>query len=144
MTPFQLQKLVVRPKKRLGRGHGSGKVKTSGRGTKGQNARDHMPIGFEGGQLSLTKRLPLLRGKLRNKSRQKKAFVLPVAILDVFQEGAKITVAELQKKNIIPAYIKYVKLVGTAKLTHAYTVMIPSSETSVKAITQAGGKVVVE
>ena len=64
MKPLELQKLVKRSKKRLGRGHGSGKVKTSGRGTKGQRARGKIRLGFEGGQLSIIKRLPLLRGKL--------------------------------------------------------------------------------
>jgi large subunit ribosomal protein L15 len=51
-------------RKRVGRGTGSGKGKTSGRGQKGQNARNGGPVrpNFEGGQLPLTKRLPKLRG----------------------------------------------------------------------------------
>jgi large subunit ribosomal protein L15 len=51
-------------RKRVGRGTGSGKGKTSGRGTKGQNARNGggVRLNFEGGQLPLTKRLPKLRG----------------------------------------------------------------------------------
>jgi large subunit ribosomal protein L15 len=51
-------------KKRVGRGHGSGKGKTAGRGTKGQNARSGKGIrrGFEGGQLPIQKRLPYKRG----------------------------------------------------------------------------------
>ncbi len=68
-----LSSITKRTKKRIGRGHGSGKVKTSGRGTKGQNARNSRPQGFEGGQLALIKRLPLLRGKDRNGSRKTKA-----------------------------------------------------------------------
>jgi large subunit ribosomal protein L15 len=53
-----------RPKKRVGRGTGSGKGKTSGRGTKGQNARSGGGKGpfFEGGQLPLVRRLPFRRG----------------------------------------------------------------------------------
>jgi len=144
MTPFRLQPLVASRKKRLGRGHGSGKVKTGGRGTKGQNARDHMPIGFEGGQLALTKRLPFLRGKLRNKSRQVKPFVLPVEKLNVFDDKAKITLTELKKKHIIADDVVRVKLVGSASLSHAYTVGIPASAASTKAITKAGGTVEVE
>lgn len=61
-----LTKLVEKSAKRLGRGQGSGKAKTSGRGTKGQNARHSMSIThshFEGGQRSLMKRLPYRRGK---------------------------------------------------------------------------------
>jgi large subunit ribosomal protein L15 len=49
---------------RVGRGHGSGKGKTAGRGTKGQNARTGggVRIGFEGGQLPIQKRMPYKRG----------------------------------------------------------------------------------
>ena len=51
-------------KTRVGRGHGSGKGKTAGRGTKGQKARSHAGVGrgFEGGQLPIQKRLPYKRG----------------------------------------------------------------------------------
>lgn len=53
-----------RDRKRVGRGHGSGKGKTAGRGTKGQNARSGRGVGrgFEGGQLPIQKRLPYKRG----------------------------------------------------------------------------------
>lgn len=49
---------------RVGRGHGSGKGKTAGRGTKGQKARTHAGVarGFEGGQLPIQKRMPYKRG----------------------------------------------------------------------------------
>ena len=49
---------------RIGRGHGSGKVKTGGEGTKGQNARagGGVPPYFEGGQLPLIRKLPYRRG----------------------------------------------------------------------------------
>lgn len=70
MNLSQLPKIVHRSKKRIGRGHGSGKVKTAGRGSKGQKARGKIPAGFEGGQLPLIKRLPLLRGKGKNISRK--------------------------------------------------------------------------
>ncbi|MHB8189014.1 MAG: 50S ribosomal protein L15 [Ferrimicrobium sp.] len=49
-------------KKRVGRGIGGKGGKTAGRGTKGQGARDTIPVGFEGGQLPLTQRIPKLRG----------------------------------------------------------------------------------
>ena len=53
--------------RRLGQGHGSGRGKTSGRGTKGQKARGKVPTFFEGGALPMTKRMPFLRGRGRNK-----------------------------------------------------------------------------
>ena len=51
-------------RKRVGRGHGSGKGKTAGRGTKGQKARSGPGVGrgFEGGQLPIQQRLPYKRG----------------------------------------------------------------------------------
>ena len=58
---MQLHKLapsVGNKLRRVGRGHGSGRGKTAGRGTKGQKARGRIPIGFEGGQQPLARRLP--------------------------------------------------------------------------------------
>src|SRR2546429_6749758 len=54
----------TRDRIRIGRGHGSGKVKTGGKGTKGQNARTGggVPPYFEGGQLPLIRKLPYRRG----------------------------------------------------------------------------------
>ena len=52
----------TRPKRRVGRGIGGKGGKTAGRGTKGQGARDTIPVGFEGGQLPLMQRIPKLRG----------------------------------------------------------------------------------
>src|SRR5918996_1445436 len=67
--PLRLDDLVPnpgsnRPKKRVGRGHGSGTGKTAGRGTKGQKARSGKGVrpGFEGGQLPIQKRMPYKRG----------------------------------------------------------------------------------
>lgn len=143
MKPIALPSLVQRTKKRLGRGHGSGKVKTSGRGTKGQNARDHMPIGFEGGQLSLTKRLPLLRGKLRNASQKPIVVEIQLARIAKLPAG-DVTKAVLVKHGIVTEENKRMKVIGSMKLERAYTVHIPCSKGSSTAITAAGGKVVVE
>lgn len=65
-----LVKIIRRTKKRVGRGHGCGKVKTSGRGQKGQLARETVPLTFTGSafQADWIKRLPLKRGKNKNKS----------------------------------------------------------------------------
>ncbi len=51
-----------RAKRRVARGIGGKGGKTAGRGTKGQGARDTIPLGFEGGQLPLLQRIPKLRG----------------------------------------------------------------------------------
>lgn len=68
-----------RPGKRLGRGIGSGKGKTCGRGAKGQKARSGVSIRFfEGGQTSLVRRLP----KVGHKSRQIKAKIVSLGEID--------------------------------------------------------------
>ena len=141
MKLSHLPAIVKRPKKRLGRGHGSGKVKTSGRGTKGQKARDSMPLGFEGGQLALIKRLPLLRGKGKNDSRKEKAFAISLAALTSLPAGTTVTLATLKKYHMIDAGVTRVKILGTATLTHKLTVSVACSQSARQAIEKAGGSV---
>lgn len=141
MTISNLTAIVRRSKKRLGRGHGSGKVKTSGRGTKGQKARDDIPRGFEGGQVSILHRLPLLRGKGRNKALNVKAFAVPVGKLEAIPAGSKVTLAILEKYHIIEKGISRVKILGDGTLTHALTVAVNCSESARKLIEKAGGTV---
>lgn len=63
-----LPKIVLKKKKRIGRGLGSGKGAKSGRGiTRHQKAREDIPLHFEGGQGRMVKKFPLLRGKGKNK-----------------------------------------------------------------------------
>lgn len=142
MNLSQLSKLVVISKKRLGRGHGSGKVKTSGRGTKGQKARGTMPPGFEGGQLPLTKRLPYLRGKGKNPAKTK-IVVIPVSKLANLPTGTTVTIAVLKKYGIIRQRTHRVKLVGTGNIEFSLTVALPCTGSAKKAIEKAGGTVAV-
>lgn len=134
-------KLVRRPKKRIGRGHGSGKVKTSGRGTKGQRSRGKIRIGFEGGQLSLIKRLPLLRGKDRNHSQQGKAYPLAVAKLNAMPTGTSVTLETLRKYRMIDPAVSKVKILGSTELKVKLNVSVPASQSARKAIEKAGGTV---
>jgi large subunit ribosomal protein L15 len=136
-----LQKIVQRPKKRLGRGHGSGKVKTSGRGTKGQKARGSMPLGFEGGQLPLIKRVPFLRGKGRNASGKEKAFPVSLDHLEKIAANTTVTLDVLRKQHIIGSGVGRVKILASGKLSHALTVSLPCSNSAKAAIEKAGGKV---
>ena len=138
-----LSSIVARSKKRIGRGHGSGKVKTGGRGTKGQKARGRVRVGFEGGQLPLIKRLPLLRGKDRNKSRNTVVFPLAVDKLSAMPEGVKVDVASLRKYNLIDSATVRVKILGKGKLAGALTVMVPCSQSAKSVIEKAGGKVII-
>lgn len=141
MNLSQLPSLVRRPKKRLGRGHGSGKVKTSGRGTKGQKARRNIPSGFEGGQSPLIKRLPLLRGKSRNQSRKPKAFPVAVGKLNTLPKGTIVSLETLKKYRMISKDISLVKLLGGGTLSAALTVKVPYSKSAKEAIIKAGGSV---
>lgn len=127
--------------KRLGRGHGSGRGKTAGRGTKGQKARGTVPRDFEGGQLALTKRFPLLRGKTRNKSRKPHTVTLRVSRLSIMDAGSKVSIETLKKYGIVNESAVSVKLVAGGTLTKALTIMIPLSKGAKIDIEKAGGTV---
>ena len=138
----------ARPKsKRLGRGIGSGKGKTSGKGVKGQKAREGVSLnGFEGGQLPIYRRLPK-RG-FRNVSRKEFA---PLN-LDVLEKavgegkldaGQTITEASLRAAGVIgTGKVDGVRLLARGAVTRALTVSVSgASAAAVAAIEAAGGKV---
>lgn len=141
MKLHELPMLVKTKMKRLGRGHGSGRGKTSGRGTKGQKARGTVPRDFEGGQLALTKRFPLLRGKTRNKSQKPYTVTLRVSRLTIMDAGSKVTLETLHKYGIVDKKALSVKIVSGGTLTKAFSVMVPVSKGAKKDIQKAGGSV---
>ncbi|SFK73396.1 50S ribosomal protein L15 [Falsiroseomonas stagni] len=141
----------ARPKfKRVGRGIGSGKGKTSGRGVKGQKARTGVRLnGFEGGQLPIYRRLPK-RG-FTNIFRKVYAPLnlgsLDKAIADgrLPAEGA-IDEAMLQAAGVVRSSPKFagVRLLGTGEITRAVTITVSgASAAALAAIEAAGGKVTV-
>lgn len=138
---MKLQKIVEKSKKRIGRGHGSGKVKTAGRGTKGQKARGSIMPGFEGGQLALIKRLPLLRGKGKLTTLQAQVYPLSLAKLATLPAGTTVTLETLKKYHMIDESTTRVKILGTAKLEHKLAVSVPCSKSATQAIEAAGGTV---
>jgi len=137
-----LTSIVSRSSKRVGRGYGSGKGgHTSGRGMKGQRSRvgSKIPLWFEGGQLPLTKRLPMLRGKGRFNVLVPTA---EVTLADIEKMDAKVINLETLKiEKVINARFKKAKLVKTGKLTRSVTVEIPVSAAAKKAIESAGGSI---
>ncbi len=144
MNLSHIGKLKTKSKKRVGLGHGSGRGKTAGRGTKGQKARNKVAIYFEGGALPLTKRLPFLRGKGRNRSLQEKSLVINVEALNVFLKGADITLESLAKQGIVELELakqKGVKILGDGQLQVALNVKLPVSKGAAEKITKAGGTV---
>src|SRR5438445_11500481 len=86
--------------KRVGRGHGSGRVKTSGRGQKGQKARtgSAIPAYFEGGQNRFSQRMPYVGG-FKNPFR-KEYVVVNLRELGVFAAGEEVTTAALAEKGL--------------------------------------------
>lgn len=140
-----LPKIVAKKKRRLGQGHGSGRVKTAGRGTKGQNARNSVPIFFEGGAVTLLKRLPFRRGKGRNNVFKKKPIAVNVSALNLFQKGEIVTIETLVEKHIVDAKqakIYGVKILGDGVLSVSLTVSLPVSKGAKAKIEAAGGQVV--
>lgn len=130
----------VRDVKRIGRGHGSGNGKTAGKGHKGQKARAGrgMRPGFEGGQMTLQRRIPK-RG-FNNIFATEYAEV-NVAKLNVFEDGAVVDAVALIEKGIIKKELDGVKILGNGELSKNLTVKAAAFSESAKAkIEAAGGK----
>ena len=124
---------------RRGRGHGSGNGKTAGKGHKGQKARSGRPrIGFEGGQMPLYRRLP----KRGFKNINTKIIVgINVSALEVFEDGAEVTVETLLEKGIVSNAKDGVKILGNGALTKKLTVKANAfSAGAVEKIEAVGGK----
>lgn len=139
-----LPKTVKNKKRRVGRGVGSGRGKTSGRGTKGQKARSKVRKGFEGGQLSLLKRLPFKRGKNRNPSFKNKPIIVNIKYLNLLPQGSLVTIKTLIKHRIVKdndARNFGVKILGDGDLEKKLNVSVPCSRSAAKKIKDAGGSV---
>jgi len=130
-----------RPAKRLGRGIGSGLGKTSGKGHKGQWARSGggVPVGFEGGQMPLTRKLPK-RGFTNNFAREYSC--INVSELNKFKKGDVITAEFLLERGTLAKVEPYgLKLLGNGDLTVALTVRAAAFTAGAKQkIKKAGGK----
>ena len=127
--------------KRKGRGPGSGNGKTAGKGHKGQNARSGggVRVGFEGGQMPITRRLPK-RGF--NNIFAKTYAIVNVEALNAFDNGAVVGTEELLAKKIIRKAEDGLRVLGNGELTKKLTVKANASSESAKAkIEAAGGKV---
>ena len=141
----------ARPKfKRIGRGIGSGKGKTGGRGVKGQKARTGVSLnGFEGGQLPLYRRLPK-RG-FRNPFRKEYAVVNLGAIEKALAEGrlaadTTLDEATLERAGLVRVgKLAGVRLLAKGEITRPITVSVTgASAAAVAAVQAAGGTVTVK
>jgi large subunit ribosomal protein L15 len=129
---------ATRAKRRVGRGIGGKGGKTAGRGTKGQGARDTIPIGFEGGQLPLAQRIPKLKG-FKNPFRVAYA----VVNLDTMAgfAGDEVTPDTLVAAGLVRKGAM-VKVLGRGEIARALRVSVHAVSASARgAIEAAGGSV---
>ena len=137
-----------RPRKRVGRGEGSGTGKTSGRGQKGYGSRSgaKQRARFEGGQNPIHMRMRKLRGPHMNKSMPFEMFrthTQPVNLLDLearFQAGDSVTLEAMHGKGLAKRKDVPVKVLAKGELTKALTVHAHAfSATARERIESAGG-----
>ena len=129
-----------KPRRRVGRGIGSGMGKTSTRGTKGQFSRTGGGTrpGFEGGQMPLYRRLPK-RG-FKNTFAKKYAEV-NVEQLNCFDNGAVVDPAALIEAGILKNVLDGVRVLGNGELTKTLTVQAQGfTKSAQQKIEAAGGK----
>jgi len=144
MTLNRMEKVTKRRKRRLGQGHGSGRGKTGGRGTKGQKAKRNIALSFEGGALPLIKRLPFRRGKGKNKVFKKKPIIVNVKVLNLLKKDTVVDVDSLVKNRIVDkedARIYGVKILGDGNLKVPLVIKIPISKRALAKVRKAGGRV---
>jgi large subunit ribosomal protein L15 len=139
LNELQPPKGSTRTSIRIGRGHGSGKVKTGGKGTKGQNARagGGVPPYFEGGQLPLIRKLPYRRGFTN-------PFRVPfreVNIKDLanFPEGSTVGPDEFEIAGVLRGKTGPVKVLGQGELSVKLTVRANKFSAGAKQKIEAAG-----
>jgi large subunit ribosomal protein L15 len=130
------------PGKRLGRGIGSGKGKTCGKGHKGQKARagGYHKVGFEGGQMPIQRRIP------KSGFRSRKALLREeIRLSDLNKVDAAVAVIDLTAllaANLVRNTTKFIKVISFGKIERAVTLRgLPITAGARKAIEAAGGKV---
>ena len=139
-----LSKMNIKKKKRLGRGLGSGKGSKSGRGTtRHQKARESIPLHFEGGQGRIVKKFPLLRGKGKNNSIEKKAFIVDLEMLNRLADNSVVSRELLIKENIITNGKENlpIKILANGQLKKKLIIKLSVSKKVKEAVEKLGGHV---
>jgi large subunit ribosomal protein L15 len=139
---FQPGEGGTKPKRRVGRGIGSGMGKTATRGTKGQKARRQIHPNFEGGQSPIQRRLPVKKG-FKNINHKEFDIVNLDDLNRLFKDGDEVTVEALVKTGIIPGDKDGVKILGFGELSKKLTVRVHKfSKSAIEAIKGKGGEAV--
>ncbi|MCK8483273.1 50S ribosomal protein L15 [Aliiroseovarius sp. S2029] len=138
---------ATKPRKRVGRGPGSGMGKTGGRGIKGQKSRSGVAIkGFEGGQMPIYQRLPK-RGF--NKPNRKKFAVINLGLIQKFIDEKKLDAKEITEDTLVASglvrrKLDGVRVLGKGELTAKANITVTgASKSAVEAVEKAGGKLTV-
>lgn len=126
-------------KNRVGRGHGSGKGKTAGRGTKGQKARSNAGVGrgFEGGQLPIQQRLPYKRGFTNIYKTQWE--VVNLSRLEELEFDGPVTPDALYARGVTRGLEFPVKILANGNLTRAIEVHAHAFSAAAKEQIEAAG-----
>ena len=133
---------ATKKRMRVGRGPGSGKGKTAGRGIKGQKSRSGVAInGYEGGQMPLYQRLPK-RGF--NKPNRKKFAVVNLGLIQKFIDDGKltgdITEDSLVESGLVRRKLDGVRVLAKGEITAKATISVTgASAAAVQAVEAAGG-----
>ena len=128
-------------RKRVGRGPGTGHGKTSCRGHKGQNSRSGggAPLGFEGGQMPLTRRLP--KGGFTNIFKKRYALI-NITDLAIFDKDSIVDEVALVEKGLVGKVYDGIKLLGNGEIDKPVTLKVHKwSKTANDKIVAAGGKI---
>ena len=128
-------------KKRIGRGPGSGTGGTAGKGHKGQKSRSgaSIPVGFEGGQMPLQRRVP--KFGFVNIFR-KSVSIVNLESLNKFKGKKKIRVEELREAGLVKRSSVKVKILGRGEIDFPLEISVHSaSKSATEKITKAGGAV---
>src|SRR5262245_4421348 len=131
---------ATRPRKRIGRGPGSGTGEQSGKGVKGQKARTGhhgARFGFEGGQMPMQRRFP--KKGFKNPFRSE-LFAVNVSALEARFSAGTVDLASLQNAGLVPRREKAVKILGDGEITKKLVVRAAAfSATAKEKIEKAGG-----
>lgn len=130
---------VIKRKKIVGRGRGSGHGKTSGRGEKGQNARASGGVrpGFEGGQMPLIRRVPKRGFSFTPKE---KFQIVSLEKLNRFGAGVEVTPEVLLKERLVRYKERPIKILGDGELKHVLKIRAHAfSRSALEKIKKSGG-----
>lgn len=146
MDEIRVPKGATKNKRIIGRGNGSSRGGTSGRGSNGQNARSGGGVrpGFEGGQMPLYRRIAR-RGFSNYPFKVEYKTVNLKELNEKYADGETVNIESLKEKGIVKGKNKKVKVLGDGEITRKLTVEVDKVSAGAKdKIEKAGGNIVVK